>query len=242
MQAESREACKRIRKLSIVWKTVITHRLKKLKNLHAVEKLTAWRRCHGFDRCDVYDGQWFHSPLLPTPKETTVSMLEDVRTLKKETSLSGKERLWQRSENFLIELEGGAASLTDEGFTRLKRIMKRRGRAAAHVIIAPSGTAQPSNPRPRCSAISFDVSVCMGEIIEGKMDPEGGELEASLAGMGLEASGQQCLTVNGCLLVDGSSDSEETTFSLEDFAIGTQTDSQTSTSFASSKLFAKDDS
>ena len=168
-----------------MWKTVVTHRLKKLKYLRTVEKLTAWRRCHGFHRCDVHDGQWFHSSLPPTPEETTVSMLADVKTLKKETSLSGKERSWQRIQNFLNELEGGAASLTDEGFTRFKRIMKRRGRAAAHVLIAPSGTAQPSNSRPRCSAISFDVSVCMGEIIEGKMDPERGELEASLAGVGL---------------------------------------------------------
>ena len=37
------------------------------------------------------------------------------------------------------------------------------------------------------------------------------------------------------LLVDRSSDLGETTFSLEELVIGTQTDSQTSTSFASSK-------
>ena len=57
IQAESREACKRKRKLSIVWKTFVTHRLKELKHLFAVEKLAAWKRCHGFGRCDVYDGQ-----------------------------------------------------------------------------------------------------------------------------------------------------------------------------------------
>ena len=55
MLAESREACKCVRKFSIVWKTVVTHRLKELKHLHAVEKLAAWRRTNGFDQCDVHD-------------------------------------------------------------------------------------------------------------------------------------------------------------------------------------------
>ena len=41
--------------------------------------------------------------------------------------------------------------------------------------------------------------------------------------------------VDGCLLVDGSLDLRETTFSLEKIGIGTQPDSQTSTWFASSK-------
>ena len=43
-------------------------------------------------------------------------------------------------------------------------------------------------------------------------------------------------TVNGRLLVDGSSDLRKTTFFLEDFVNGTQPDSRTSTSFASSKI------
>ena len=83
----------------------------------------------------------------------------------------------------------------------------------------------------------------MEENTEGEMDPEIGELESSFAGTGIGAPGQQCLsywemeqtTVNSCSLVDGSSDLGETTFSLEELVIGTQTDSQTSTSFASSE-------
>ena len=79
--------------------------------------------------------------------------------------------------------------------------------------------------------------VCMEESTESKMEPELGELELSSAGTGLEATGQQCLsnwemertTVDGCLLVDGSSDLGETTFSLEELVIWTQTES----SFAS---------
>ena len=56
MQAGPRETCKGMRKLSLVWKAVVTHRLKELKHLRVVEKLVAWRRGHGFDRCDVLDG------------------------------------------------------------------------------------------------------------------------------------------------------------------------------------------
>ena len=56
MLAESREACRRIRKLSTSRKTVAIHRLKEMKNISAVEKLAAWRRSNGFDRCDVHDG------------------------------------------------------------------------------------------------------------------------------------------------------------------------------------------
>ena len=93
MQAESRKACKRIQKLSMVWKTFVTHRLEELKYLRALEKLAEWRRSNGFDRCDVYDGQWFYSRLPPIPEETTASMWADVNVLKKEISLSEKERL-----------------------------------------------------------------------------------------------------------------------------------------------------
>ena len=123
--------------------------------------------------------------------------------------------------------------------------MEKRGRAAAHSIVAPTGTAlaQLPNPRSRCLGIYFDVSACMEEKNEGKMEPELGELESSSAGTGLGAPRQQCLsnwemertTVDRCLLVDGSSDLGETTFSLEKLVIGTQPDSQNSTSFALSK-------
>ena len=66
----------------------------------------------------------------------------------------------------------------------------------AHAIVAPVGTAlaQPSNPRSRCSGISFDVRTYTEESTEGKMDPELGELESSSAGTDLEAPGYQCLS------------------------------------------------
>ena len=72
----------------MLWKTVVTHRLKELKNLRAVGTFAA-RRSNGFDQCNVHDGQWFHSRLPPTPKETTASMWADVKVVKKEISLSG---------------------------------------------------------------------------------------------------------------------------------------------------------
>ena len=107
-------------------------------------------------------------------------------------------------------------------------IMERRGRAAAHVVIAPIGLAQLSNPRWRCSEISFDVHVCMEGSTKGRMDPEPGELEPSSAGRGFEALGQQCLsnweieqnsTVDGCLLVGVSSKLGENIFSVEELVI-----------------------
>ena len=71
-----------------------------------------------------------------------------------------------------------------------------------------------------------------------------GELGRDRIVRGSEVPGKQCLwnwemeriTVDDCSLVDGSSDLKENTFSLEESVIGTQTDSQTSTSFASSKI------
>ena len=158
-------------------------------------------------------------------------MWADVNKLKKEISLSGKEGSEQWSENFLSELEGGTVILIHEEFARLKRIMERRGRAPAHAIVAPIGTTKPSNSQSRYTGISFDVSVCLEERIKGKMEPELGEFKSLSAGTGLEALGQHCLSnggmgrtmVDGCLLVDGSSDLREHTFSLEELVANLNT-------------------
>ena len=91
-----------------------------------------------------------------------------------------------------------------EEFARLERmIMERKDHAAAHVVVAPIGTARPSNPQPRSSEISCDVHVCMEGNTEGRMDSKSEEFEPSSAGTGqlespsagtsFEASGQQCL-------------------------------------------------
>ena len=103
-----------------------------------------------------------------------------------------------------LELEQGTASLTGEEFTMLGRmIMETRGRAAAHVVVAPIDTAQPCNPQSSCSEIPFDVHVYMEANTQDRMDPEPGQLESSSAGTGqlespsagtgFETPGQQCL-------------------------------------------------
>ena len=51
MVAESREACKRLRKLGMIRKTVATHRVKELRHLRAVEKIATPWRC---DRSTVH--------------------------------------------------------------------------------------------------------------------------------------------------------------------------------------------
>ena len=99
--------------------------------------------------------------------------------------MSEKERSKQRVESFFNELKQGTASLTDKEFTRLECIIiERRGRAVAHVVVASIDTAQPSNPRSRCSQISFDLHVCMEDHNEGGMYLKPGELEPSSTGMG----------------------------------------------------------
>ena len=81
--------------------------------------------------------------------------------LKKPILMSGKERSKERVESFINELEQGPTTLTDEKFARLEgMIRERRGRAAAHVVVAQIDTAQPCNPRSS-SKISFDLHVYM---------------------------------------------------------------------------------
>ena len=155
--------------------------------------------------------------------------------------MSEKERSKQRIESFFNELKQGTASLTDEEFTRLERmIMERRGRAAAqHVVVAPIDTFQPCNLRSSCSEISFNVLVYMERNIQSRMDPDPGQLESSSAGTGqlkspsagtgFETPGHQCLpnwemgltTVDGYLLVGVvSSNLAKNVFSLEGLVIG----------------------
>ena len=71
--------------------------------------------------------------------------------------MSGKDRSKERVESFINELEQGTASLTDEEFARPEHMIReRKGRPAAHMVVAPIDTAQPCNPRSK-SEISLDV-------------------------------------------------------------------------------------
>ena len=121
----------------------------------------------------------------PTPEETTASVRADVNALKKVIPMSEKESSKQRIGSFFNELEQETASLTDEEFTGLERmIMERRGRIAAYVVVAQIDTAQPCNLRLSCSEISFDVHVCMTRNTQGRLNSEPGQLESSSAGTG----------------------------------------------------------
>ena len=122
---------------------------------------------------------------------------------------------------FINELGQGTASVTDEEFAMLKRmIVERRGRDAAHVTVAPIDTTQPCSHRSRSLEVSFDVCVCMETNNEGRMDPERDQLESPSAGTGFETPGQQCLpnwetertTAAGCLPVGVGSNYGETLF------------------------------
>ena len=123
MIAESREACKRLRKLDVIRKTVATHRFKEMRHLRAVKKLTTWRRTYGFDRLEEDDDHWVHGPLPPTPEQTTASIWSDLNELKDAISISGKERSRKRVNIFNNELDKGTASFTDEEFAMLKRMV-----------------------------------------------------------------------------------------------------------------------
>ena len=192
MIAEVREACKRLRKLGMMRKTVATYRLKELRHLHAVEKLATWRRTYGFDRLEDGDDHWVHGPLPPTPEPITASLWSDLNALKDAVSMSGKERSRQKVKSFINELSRGTVSFTDEKFARLKRIVERRGRDTAHMTVASIDTAQYCNPRSRCPKKSFDTRVYMEKNDKSRMVPERDQLEPPSAGTGFETPGQQC--------------------------------------------------
>ena len=136
-------------------------------------------------------------------------------------------------------------------------IKEMRDPAAAHVVAAPIDAAQTCDPRSSCSEISFDIDVYMEGNTQGRTDPEPGQLESSSAsidqlespsaGTGFETPGQQCLpnwemgrtTVDGCLVIGVSSNLGGNNVSLEELGIRVQTDSQTPTTFASSKIVYK---
>ena len=67
---ESEQEKKRREMLARVTKTVDAHRLKKMKELLAYEKLATWRRMNGFDRVVEGEENWFHNHRsLPPPPE-----------------------------------------------------------------------------------------------------------------------------------------------------------------------------
>ena len=176
--------------LAIVTETVDAHRLKKMKDLLAFEKLTTWRRMNGFDRVADGEDNWSHG-LPPIPEQYTVSLRSDLLKLKHAISMPR-----QKVSNLFNEVEQGKVS--DEEFAILKRLVVKRSREAAqaHVTFTPVDTIQHCSPCPLNPEMPADVFMRL-ESSAGKMDPELKELESPLAGTDLEPPGQQCLPNEG---------------------------------------------
>ena len=170
---ESEQDRKRRRMQAIVTETVDAHRLRKLRDLLAFEKLTTWRRMNGFDR--VVDGEenWFHGhrSLPLTPEEYTASLRSDLQELKNAISMPAETRPWQKTMDFVNALEQGKVS--DEEFVILKWLVEKRSREAAQtqVTVTLIDTVQYCSPSPQIPeplpAVCFEL-----ENNEGKIDPE----------------------------------------------------------------------
>ena len=149
---EAEQDRKRRRMQAIVTENVDAHRLRKMRDLLALEKLATWRRINGFDR--VVDGEdnWFHGhrSLPPTPQEYTASLMSELQALKNATSMPAEtaetNRPWQKTMGFVNALEQGKVS--DEEFAVLKRLVEKRSREAAQaqVTVTPVDTVQHCSP------------------------------------------------------------------------------------------------
>ena len=184
---ESEQDKKRRRMQAIVTETVDAHRLRKVRDLLAFEKLATWRRMNGFDR--VVDGEdsWFHARSLPpTPQEFSASLRSELQTLKDAILMPR-----QKVSKLINEIEEG--KVADEEFAVLKRLVEKQSRemAQAQVTVTPVDTVQHCSPCTQTPEPSSSVCVKL-ESNEGRMDPERVELKPSSAGTGLETPGQQC--------------------------------------------------
>ena len=109
--------------LAIVTETVDAHRLKKMKDLLAFEKLTTWRRMNGFDRVADGEDNWSHG-LPPTPEQYTASLRSDVHELKHAILMPR-----QKVRNIINGIE--QSKVSDEELAILKRLAEKRSREAA---------------------------------------------------------------------------------------------------------------
>ena len=196
---ESEREKKRREMLAIVTKTVDAHRLEKMRELLAYEKLATFRRMNGFDR-DV-DREYDWRSLPPTPQEYNASLRYELQKLKDAISMPS-----QKVSKLINEIEEGKKKKIAEfrsdsldellatfEFARVKEYVEKWSREAApaQVTVTPDDTAQhcsPCSPNPDMpSYVRFKLKSS-----QGKMDPERAELESSSAGTGLETPGQQC--------------------------------------------------
>ena len=181
---------------AIVTETVDSHRLRKMRDLLAFEKLATWKRMNGFDQVVEGEENWFHGHRLlpPTPEQYTARLRSDLQKLKDAISVPAKDTVttppWQKTIDFV---DGLKRKLPDEELAVIKRYVEKRSRVAAQaqVTVTPVETVQHCSPCPLDPESSSSVYIKL-ENIEGKMDPVLEELKSSSAGTGLETPGQQC--------------------------------------------------
>ena len=127
---ESEQDRKRRRMQAIVTETIDAHRLQKLRDLLAFEKLATWRKINGSDRVVDGENSWFHGhrSLPPTPQEFSASLRSDLQELKNPISMPAETRPWQKTMDFVNALEQGKVS--DEELTVLKRLVEKLGHEA----------------------------------------------------------------------------------------------------------------
>ena len=197
---ESEQEKERRRILAIVIKTVNAHRLEKMKELLAYEKLATWRRINGFDRVVEGEEKWFygHRLLSPTPEQYTASLKLELQKLKNAISMPAENTVTRPRQKTMDVVDGLRNDSLDEllanfEFARIKECVEKRSReeAQVQVTVTPVDTVQhfsscSSDPEP-----SSSVYVKL-ENTEGKMGPELEELESPSAGTGLKTPGQQC--------------------------------------------------
>ena len=138
---ESEQERKRTRMQAIVIETVGAHRLQKMRDLLAFEKLATWRRVNGFDRIAADDNQRASRPLPLTPDQFTQSLWSEVNALKYAISMPVEDtvtRLWQKTIDFVDGLKG---KLPEEELAEISGTWKsgvaRRHRIPYSTVVAP---------------------------------------------------------------------------------------------------------
>ena len=137
---ESEREKKRREMLARVTKTVDAHRLRKMRDLLAFEKLATWRRMNGFDRVVDGDNEWRSLP--PTPQEFCASLRSDLQKLKDTISMPAENtvtRPWQKTMDFVDGLRSDSLDelLANFEFARVKEYVEKRSREAAQVTVTP---------------------------------------------------------------------------------------------------------
>ncbi|CAN0426796.1 unnamed protein product, partial [Ascophyllum nodosum] len=132
--------------LARVTKTVDAHRLKKMKELLAYEKLATWRRMNGFDRVVEGKENWFHSlrSLPPTPEQYTASLRFELQKLKDAISMPAENTVTRPRQRTMDVVDGRRSDSLDEllakfEFARIKEYVEKRSReeAQAQVTVTP---------------------------------------------------------------------------------------------------------